>query len=1703
MTELLRLLWKVEADAQGLICAFTPNERLLIAGAEDGSIYAFDRSGRQLWRQQISGEAFRFAFSQHSNILAIGTIRGADTSVLNFETGELLWKFSGEAQTKAGVGVTANGECIVSGDDEGKVRCFARNGTLLWRYDCNHRKISRLSVTPSGHRIVFGGNDHIYCLNGSGDLRWRYRTSGEVWAGARVLPDGSRVIGGSNDQHVYMLDDSGELIWRYKLGGNVNITYPTPDGAFIAAGSTDSCVYLLSGEGQLLWKHRTGDSIYGVSLSRDAEFVAAASYDRHIYLFNREGDLLEKLRTGNQVYVVDITADGRLIGSFGFDKRIYLLENRYAARTEAERAEVHSILTGRILRQLRRAFTSNLYYGLCYWFDQFNQLLRRNDFDLCDVLIAEARQEGYPLTAAEQRFVDSREGAVQLKRGIAAQRKGDFDAAEQFYRQAVAAQRKAGCPVCEEQAHLALRLLSEERQSGRRDPLLDKMHDEVLVLGGSEALLTARLVSAPPEHLPLIIQAATKVRLTKPLLQALKTNDRRLQMLAVATLNRFTEIGDLTPIKAALQHENAFIRWQAAAMLSRQRELPSDFVQTLPDLIAAERDPDARRILIEIATHLKVPNLTPLLIPLLEDTDNDLRWSVVTALGKIGDRRALPMLRKTREGYTLTELSIHDALQRAIREIEQRFPLPKLNSWRAVRPSEPELKPARLFWKDEAVLLAANIGEISAATRFSIIVTDRHGAELFRFSRRYDEFLSYTERLQRELSTQAELSSSASPGERPSEPASAYNAYDDYPEYDEIEDSGIFDADDFDEEDDEDVDDEERDEPSQPSDAPEMRSGALWVLLPPSLTQSWQAGKFTAALCVFDEISGRDEPLNTIEFVYVDDVRVQRARFSLADDESSPSIDWAVEHVPQIYFTVYLESVPRGTELRAELWYGAAESGELLLDEKYITTAEGNITVQFNWQRSPWRVGNYTARFFVRGALRLTRTFEIKPYGYHDWRTLPQDLPYLWDFAAQHLLRIGRVDRLVETLKDLAYLVAKTVLRRPPAVEADLNLAVANAPRDAQLAVLRREYARIHHLLDSAQNSSEVAATLALWFSDVPELKPLVERYEQTVSAPHLVRWHELPAMHPALIRTLRAHTEAVSDCAYSPDGHYLATASTDRTVRIWDIQTGDLRFILRNSDQAQYGCSFSRDGKWLVAAGRQQLQLWDVERGVRVRQIGQRDAPINAIAFHPDSRRLLSADDSGNIQMWDVTTGNRLHRVELRHERAASALAFNASGSLFCSVHKDGDLTIWRTDLFEVAHRRSLSMHALRAVAFSPQGDLVATGDEEGEVLLVSSDSQGRVRRLREHTSPINGVAFSPDGHWLASVSEDGSLVLWHLRASDSPYLVLQQHLQAVRSVAFSPDGSQLVTTSEDKDVKVWDVQRLLRRLERHPRAVPMWYGALSRDGKFVISDEGNRLALWSVGSGLPIRAIHGAHKSDVLCCAISPDGTWALSSGEDSRLRMWSLSDGRLISTLEGHRDAIWRCAISPDGKWLVSASADQSVRVWSAESGALRFQLDGHSDQVNCCAISPDGRYIASASADGTARLWFAADGREHVLLNGHRSHSVLVCTFSPDGRYLATGAYDKNINLWEVETGRAVARLEGHTHNVQALAFSPDGRWLLSGARNGGVRLWRLSDQTCQHSVFIDRGVTNCAFLPDGERVMIASGSGLYLLHVQFT
>ncbi|HXF85589.1 MAG TPA: hypothetical protein VNK49_09385, partial [Anaerolineales bacterium] len=90
------------------------------------------------------------------------------------------------------------------------------------------------------------------------------------------------------------------------------------------------------------------------------------------------------------------------------------------------------------------------------------------------------------------------------------------------------------------------------------------------------------------------------------------------------------------------------------------------------------------------------------------------------------------------------------------------------------------------------------------------------------------------------------------------------------------------------------------------------------------------------------------------------------------------------------------------------------------------------------------------------------------------------------------------------------------------------------------------------------------------------------------------------------------------------------------------------------------------------------------------------------------------------------------------------------------------------------------------------------------------------------------------------------------------------------------------------------------------------------------------------------------------------------------DDTVRLWRVSDGTLLRTLEGHAGEVLSVAFSPDGQILASGSWDYTVRLWRTSDGTLLRTLEGHVGPVRSVAFSPDGQTLASAG-DGTVRLW----------------------------------------------------------------------------------------------------------------------------------
>jgi WD40 repeat protein len=303
------------------------------------------------------------------------------------------------------------------------------------------------------------------------------------------------------------------------------------------------------------------------------------------------------------------------------------------------------------------------------------------------------------------------------------------------------------------------------------------------------------------------------------------------------------------------------------------------------------------------------------------------------------------------------------------------------------------------------------------------------------------------------------------------------------------------------------------------------------------------------------------------------------------------------------------------------------------------------------------------------------------------------------------------------------------------------------------------------------------------------------------------------------LARTLTGHTNGVYNVAFSPDGRLLATASLDRTARVWDPATGDCLRTLTGHTNTVWAVAFSPDGRLLATASPDMTaRVWDPATGDCLRTLTGHTDGVTFVTFSPDGR-LATASDDRTARVWDPATGDCL-RTLTGHTSKVYGVAFSPDGRLLATASDDGTARVWDMAADEDRDRegigsihggqhlaRTLTGHTnvVWAVAFSPDGWLLATGSDDGTARVWDMATGDCLRTLTGHTNTVWAVAFSPDGRLLATASVDTTARLWDPATGDC-LGTLTGHTSEVTGVAFSPDGRLLATGSNDKTARLWD---------------------------------------------------------------------------------------------------------------------------------------------------------------------------------------------------------------------------------------------------------------------------------------------------------
>jgi len=575
-----------------------------------------------------------------------------------------------------------------------------------------------------------------------------------------------------------------------------------------------------------------------------------------------------------------------------------------------------------------------------------------------------------------------------------------------------------------------------------------------------------------------------------------------------------------------------------------------------------------------------------------------------------------------------------------------------------------------------------------------------------------------------------------------------------------------------------------------------------------------------------------------------------------------------------------------------------------------------------------------------------------------------------------------------------------------------------------------------------------------------------------------------------ACLHVLEGHASRIYAVAITPDGSRCVSASWDNTLRIWDMAAGAFLYVLEGHKSSVYAVAITPDGSRCVSASWDNtLRVWDIATGACMQVLEGHSSYVSATAITSDCARCVSASRDNTLRVWDMATGACLY-VLAGHTDNVNAVAITSDGGRCISTSEDETLRIW-----DIA--RGTCLHVLEG--HEDNVTAVAITPDDGRCVSASSDDSLRIwdiatgeclHELKGHTHVVDGTAITPDGRRCVSMSRDYTLRIWDM-ATGICLNVLNGHTGNVNAVAIAPDGDRCVSASEDRTLRIWDIKTgvclyMLKGYDNCAKAVE-----ITADGSRCVSmSEENSLRVWDIKTGTCLQVLEG-HTGLVYALALTPDGVRCVSASFDNSLRIWNMATGVCLNVLEGHTRKIFAVAITPDGNRCVSASSDTTLRIWDMATGVCLHVLEGHTQLIAAVAITPDGSRCVSASCDNTLRIWDMATGICLHVLTGHMS-IVEAVAIAPDGSRCVSISSDKTLRIWGMATGVCLHLLEGNEDSIKAVAITPDGSRCVCASFDDTLHIWSMTTGAYLYALVGHKEWVNAvAIAPDGSRCISAS------------
>jgi WD40 repeat protein len=506
-------------------------------------------------------------------------------------------------------------------------------------------------------------------------------------------------------------------------------------------------------------------------------------------------------------------------------------------------------------------------------------------------------------------------------------------------------------------------------------------------------------------------------------------------------------------------------------------------------------------------------------------------------------------------------------------------------------------------------------------------------------------------------------------------------------------------------------------------------------------------------------------------------------------------------------------------------------------------------------------------------------------------------------------------------------------------------------------------------------------------------------------------------------------HTNAVYKLMVSSYTRQLVSVGLDKTIRLWDIETGEPTRVLRppiarGAHGYLFSAALSPDGK-LLAVGTyraltplhdHRIHLIDLSSGQMVRSLKGHIYTIYDLAFSADGERLASASQDATVRIWNVATGETL-QVLRGHDAAVHGVAWNPDGKQLVSGSLDKTARIWSTISGTATAVMREAQDEIMTVGWRPDGKVLAVGSNDKTIRLY--DTAGKLLyQWPRLPNEVTSLKFSPDSKRMLFTCGSnlmppiGSAILD--MTTGKQLVQFNGHDNSPICCAFTPDGKLAVTGDSISRIRIWnsDTGKTLHRLDG--RGQTMFSAGWSPDGQAV--SWGTRT------TGETIDVGHALERT--FCFANLSFGPPPDKSFVRAKPRLGVLQMGLNLATTPINLRKI--LFLKNDA--LVST-----------------FTLEQPYDQVRCYTLLANERAFIGSNDGGYLVDIKTGVKEKHMTDRGEDLWGVAP---SPNDRYILTAGNDQVLRVWRLDTGTLLVAL--FVADEEWIAWTPEGYYAASFA-----------------------------------------------------